>query len=87
LAKGGKSDEEVAAHYLKIPGNHLNLSVLLDKKKFRTYGHRPGALRGFNVLKEDELGTLEHCGGRGANKVTIKFLMNLIDHIKTSHTM
>ena len=58
LAKDGKSDEELAAHCLTIPGSHLNLSVLLDKK-FQTYGHKPGALRGFNVLKEDELGTLE----------------------------
>ena len=70
LAQGGKSDEQLAAHCLKIPGSYLNLSVLLDKKKFRTYGHKPGALRGFTVLKEDEMGTLEHCGGRGANKVS-----------------
>ena len=89
LAQGGKSDEELAGHCLKIPGSHLNLSVLLDKKKFRTYGHKPGALRGFNVLKEDELGTLEHCGGRGANKVNsyICAIMNLIElTIKTNAT-
>ena len=61
----------MAAHCLKMPGSYLNLSVLLDKKKFRAYGHKPGALRGFTVLKEDEHGTLEDCGGRGANKVNL----------------
>ena len=68
-AQGGRSDEDLAAHCLKMPGNYLNLSVLLDKKKFRTYGHKSGALRGFKLLKENDLGSLECCGGRGVNKV------------------
>ena len=69
LSQSGRSDDALAAHYLKLPGNYLNLSVLLDKKKFRTYGHKTGALRGFTVLKDDDLGALECCGGRGVNKV------------------
>lgn len=81
LAQGGKSDEQLAAHCLKIPGSYLNLSVLLDKRKFRTYGHQPGALRGFTVLKEDEMGTLEHCGGRGANKVSNCDVIDLTNKI------
>lgn len=68
-SQNGRKDEDIAAHCLKLPGSHLNLSVLLDKKKFRTYGHKTGALRGFTILKEDELGNLECCGGRGVNKV------------------
>ena len=30
-----------------------------------------GALAGFQLLQGDNLGRLEHCGGRGANKVYI----------------
>ena len=69
LSQAYKSDKDVAAHCLKLPGSFLNLSVLLDKKKFRAYGHKIGALKGFGFLQEDDLGTLEPCGGRGANKV------------------
>lgn len=73
LSQCGRSDDALAAHCLKLPGNYLNLSVLLDKKKFRTYGHKTGALRGFKLLKDDDLGTLECCGGRGVNKVVILY--------------
>ena len=60
---------DIAAHCLKLPGSYLNVSTLLDKKKFRSYGHKVGALAGFQLLQDDDLGRLEHCGGHGANKV------------------
>lgn len=66
---GGKSDIDIAAHCLELPGNVLNLSTLLDKKKFRMYGSKVGAIKGFKFLEGDGLGTLEVCGGRGINKV------------------
>lgn len=61
---------EVATHCLMLPGNVLNLSTLLDKKKFRVYGSKAGAIKGFKYLENDHMGNLELCGGRGVNKVT-----------------
>jgi len=56
----------IATHCLKLPSN---LHVLLDKMKFRTYGHKIGAVNGFQHLQDDCLGKLEPCGGHGQNKV------------------
>ena len=78
LSQCGRSDDALAAHCLKLPGNYLNLSVLLDKK-FRTYGHKTGALRGFKLLKDDDLGTIECCGGRGSNAVVFSVQLPCID--------
>lgn len=69
LSQSYKNSTDVAAHCLKLPGSYLNVSILLDKKKFRSYGHNVGALKGFQLLQDDDLGRLEPCGGRGANKV------------------
>ena len=69
ISQSYKNSMDVAAHCLKLPGSYLNVSTLLDKKKFRSYGHKVGALAGFQLLQDDDLGRLEHCGGRGANKV------------------
>ena len=44
------------------------MSVLLDKKKFRSYDHKDGTLRGFRKL-EYELGSLEEKQGRTNSKV------------------
>ena len=65
----GKSPEQIAAHCLLLPGNHLDMSTLLDKKKFRGYKNREGALAGFSVLQKDSLGTLENASKRGVQKV------------------
>ena len=65
----GKSPEQIAAHCLLLPGNHLdNMSTLLDKK-FRSYKNREGALAGFSVLQKDGLGNLENTGKRGVQTV------------------
>ncbi len=61
----------MAAYCLKLPGSYINLSALLDKKKFRAYDNKAGALLGFETLQKDKLGELEQCGGRGSNKVLI----------------
>ncbi len=63
----GKDD--LATYCLKLPGSYLNLSVLLDKKKFRFHDNKAGALLGMKALHADSLGTLEQCCGRGVNKV------------------
>ena len=68
LSMDGKSPEQIAAHCLLLPGNHLDTSTLLDKK-FRGYKNREGALAGFNVLRKDGLGTLENASKRGVQKV------------------
>ena len=45
----------------------MDVSVLLDKKKFRAFNNKEGAVRGFT---KNGLGTLEDKpGGRGSNKV------------------
>ena len=49
----------------------MDLSTLLDKKKFRAYDNKEGALRGFHALEEDGLGCLEVKRGRGTSKVII----------------
>ena len=60
---------DIARHCLKLSGTVLNVSVLLDKKKFRSYGHKEGALKGFRLLQVDDLGTLDEFSGRGNSKV------------------
>ena len=78
---------EAAVNFVEVCNERTAVAVLLDKKKFRIYGHKPGALRGFNVLKEDKLGTLEHALCRSWCKEG-KHLMNPIDlTINTSHVM
>ncbi len=54
---GRKKDEEISKHILKLPGKCLDLSVLLDKNKFRSFDHKEGALRDFKKFKDD-LGSL-----------------------------
>ncbi|XP_064387981.1 uncharacterized protein LOC135336182 isoform X2 [Halichondria panicea] len=66
---GKKSKDDLATYCLKLPGSHLNLSVLLDKKKFHFHDNKAGALLGMKALHADSLGTLEQCGGRGVNKL------------------
>ena len=68
VAQSYKNNMDITTHCLKLPGSYLNVSTLLDKK-FRSYGHKVGALAGFQLLQGDDLGRLEHCGGCGANKV------------------
>ena len=77
-SNGTKTILETAAHCLKLPGNLLSVSTVLDKKKFRTYGHKIGAVSGFRLLQDDGLDTLEPCGGCGQNK-------NVIASIRCSH--
>lgn len=66
---------ELATRCLLLPGNYLSISLLLEKNKFRVFGSKPGALKGFKYLENDDLGTLEVCGGRGTNKVTTKEML------------
>ena len=54
---------------MKIPGRLLDISTLLDKKKFRSFDNKGGALRGFKELEKNGLGSLEIKRGRGSNKV------------------
>ena len=60
---------DVATHCLNLSGNNINLSSLLDQKKFRIYGSKTGAVKGFKYLENYSMGNFEVCGGRGFNKV------------------
>lgn len=62
----GWTAKEIGRHCLKIPGKLLDVSILLDKKKFRAYENKDGALKGFRQLQEDGLGVLEPRRGRGS---------------------
>ena len=85
LSQSYKNSTDVAAHCLKLPGSYLNVSILLDKKKFRSYGHKVGALRGFQLLQDDDLGRLEPCGGRGANKVRHSGALSVVFYVHAHH--
>ena len=63
------SDKEMGRHCLKLPGTLLDVSILLEKKRFRSHDNKPGALRGFKLLEEDSLGQLEIKRGHGSSKV------------------
>ena len=60
---------DIARHCLKLSGTVLNVSVLLDKKKFRSYVHKEGALKGFRLFQDDDLGTLDEFSGRGNSEI------------------
>ena len=66
----GKTPKQIAAHCLLLLDNHMDMSTLLDKKKFQGYKNREGALAGFN-LQKDGLGTLENTSKRGVQKVKL----------------
>ena len=60
-----------AAYSLLLPGKVLHLNALLAMKKFRDRGNKEGAVRGFYVLEEAELGrVLEKKPQRGTNVVS-----------------
>ena len=61
----GGDDLQIARHCLKIPGRVMDLTTLLDKKKFRSFQNKDGALRGFRHLESNDLGTLEVKSGTG----------------------
>ena len=51
-------DESNASYVLTLPGSVMDLTALLNKKKFRGRGNK-GAIRVFQLLQQDELGQLE----------------------------
>lgn len=69
-----RTTTRIGQHCLKISGTLLDVSVLLDKKKFRSFDNKDGALRGFKKFEEDDLGTLEPRRGTGANKVWLPYV-------------
>ncbi len=67
IAAGGKSNE---AFCLTLPGNPLDLSILLNKeKKFRRRGGKDAALQALRNLEEDGLVKLEEKRAKGSVKV------------------
>ena len=51
----GEADRN-AAFSLLLPGKVLHLNALLHLRKFRDRGNKPGAVKGFEVLQDNELG-------------------------------
>ena len=66
--QGTKTDHDTASFILSLKGSVLNLMDLLNAKKFRTRGNKPGALRAFKLL-EQGLGTLTSRDVKGTDKV------------------
>ena len=58
------NDENNAAYVLTLPGSVMDLTTLLNSKKFRGRGNKEGAIRIFQLLQEDQLGQLETRRGR-----------------------
>ena len=67
--QGTKTDHDTASFILSLKGSILNLTDLLNAKKFRTRGNKPGALRAFKLLEQEGLGTLDSRDVRGTDKV------------------
>ena len=53
----GEADRN-AAFSLLLPGKVLHLNAPSHLRKFRDRGNKPGAVKGFEVLQDNELG---HC--------------------------
>ena len=53
-----KLTARTAAFSLLLPGKVLHLNDLSHLRKFRDRGNKPGAVRGFELLQENELGKL-----------------------------
>ena len=57
-------------HHTSLPGSVMDLTALLNNKKFRGHGNKEGATRVFLLLQQDKLGRLEARRGRNS-KVSI----------------
>ena len=64
-------DESNAAFVLTLPGKVMDLTSLLNNKKFRGRGNKKGAIRVFQLLQNDDLGNLETRRGRSHSKVCL----------------
>ena len=62
---------------LSLKGHVLDLTELLNAKKFRTSGNKPGALRAFKLLEQEGLGCLDARPGRGADKVFLSHTLQI----------
>ena len=58
LPMSANEAERTAAFSLLLPGKVLHLNALSHLRKFRDRGNKPGAVRGFELLQENELGEL-----------------------------
>ena len=75
LSKSGS----VAAYCLLLPGKVLNLSALLQAKKFRGKGNKEGAVAALEELHKAGLGKLISADSRrGASSVSIQFNLTII---------
>jgi hypothetical protein len=64
-----------AAYSLLIPGRVLNLSALNSQKKFRDRGNKQGAIKGWQLLEQSELGKLHDMKAqRGTDRVSTNVL-------------
>lgn len=71
--EGAKNNE---AFCLTLPGNPLDLSILLNKgKKFRKRGGKDAALLAMKTLQEDGLRRLEEKDTKGSVKVQIMYTL------------
>lgn len=76
----GSKSGSVAAFCLLLPGKVLNLSALLQAKKFRGRGNKEGAVAAFEELQKAGLGKLISADSRrGASSVSmLSYLVTLL---------
>lgn len=71
-------EKDLKTHILLLPGEHLHVTPLLKKKKFRGYAPDKGTVvKAMEELEEEDLGTLRSERGPGSYVVRIVTLYNI----------
>ena len=61
-----------ATFSLLLPGKILNLTALSQQRKFKGRGNKPGAVKAWILLHEDNLGTMKEIKARrGTDKASV----------------
>ena len=79
-------DDESNASYTctSLPGSVMDLTALLNNKKFRGRGNKEGATRVFLLLQQDKLGRLEACRGRNSKVSISKYAFHFPESISSN---
>ena len=72
--------DKTTGYCLTLPGKTLYLTPLLSQKKFRSYGHKDGAVKAFYKLQQEGLGKTHLVGSSRANPVSISIAPQLYSH-------
>jgi len=77
-------DESNASYVLTLPGSVMDLTALLNNKKFHGRGNKEGAIRVFQLLQQDKLGQLEARRGRNSKVSISKYAFHFPESISSN---